>query len=241
MTQPNERDFKGVWIPAEVWLDDRLTALDKIILTEIDSLDTSERGCYASNAYIADFCQCSEAKVSKSISLLIKLGYVYLQHFDGRQRELKSRFTKNAKLPCKIYEADSENLQESNTYINTDIKTDNNNISVQPKKQKADTSEYDTEFETLWKQYPRKIGKPKALKAYIKARKGGTTFEAVQAGLNAYVKQISANKTETAYIKHGSTWFNGECWNDDYSGGNVPATGAGQQNDVPDFLKKWSV
>lgn len=240
MTQQNERDFKGVWIPAEVWLDDRLTALDKIILTEIDSLDTSERGCYASNAYIADFCQCSEAKVSKSISLLIKLGYVYLQHFDGRQRELKSRFTKNTRLPCKIYEADSENLQESNIDNNQVI---NKEIYISPQTEKphTDTSEYTAEFETLWKQYPRKIGKPKALKSYIKARKGGATFEAVQMGLHGYLQQISANKTETAYIKHGSTWFNGECWNDDYSVGSEPATGAGQQAQVPEFLKKWSV
>lgn len=122
----------------------------------------------------------------------------------------------------------TENPQQLNTNISNTNQSNTKEI-------------YMSEFESLWKQYPRKIGKPKALKAYIKARKGGTTFEAVQAGLNAYLQQISANKTETAYIKHGSTWFNGECWNDDYSGGNVPATGAGQQNDVPDFLKKWSV
>lgn len=121
-----ERDFKGVWIPKEVWLDTRLTALDKVILTEIDSLDQSDRGCYASNKHIAEFCQCSEAKVSKSISLLIKLGYLYLQHFDGRQRELKSRFTKNNSLPRNFYKAESENLRESNTSTNTPINTDNN-------------------------------------------------------------------------------------------------------------------
>ena len=66
-----ERDFKGVWIPKEVWLDTRLSALDKIIFVEIDSLDSEEKGCFASNKYIAEFCQCSETKVSKSISLLI--------------------------------------------------------------------------------------------------------------------------------------------------------------------------
>jgi Mn-dependent DtxR family transcriptional regulator len=74
-----DRDFKGVWIPKAIWLDERLTALDKVILTEIDSLDQGERGCYASNKHIADFCQCSEAKVTKSISHLTKLGYLYVQ------------------------------------------------------------------------------------------------------------------------------------------------------------------
>lgn len=115
----NERDFKGVWIPKVVWLDTRLNALDKVILTEIDSLDCGEKGCYASNKYIADFCQCSETKVSKSISLLIKLGYLYVQSFDGRQRELKSRLANLTSQPCKKDKAELQNMQESNTSNNT--------------------------------------------------------------------------------------------------------------------------
>lgn len=110
-----ERDFKGVWIPREVWLDDRLSALDKVILVEIDSLDMGDRGCYASNRHLADFAQCSEAKVSKAISKLTKLGYVYVQKFDGRTRELKSSLAKNTSLPSKKYEADSQKVRESNT------------------------------------------------------------------------------------------------------------------------------
>ena len=81
-----------------------------------------------------------------------------------------------------------------------------------------------SEFETLWKLYPRKLGKPKALKAYEKARKKGVTFEKVEQGLKAYCKQIEAQKTATEYIKHGSTWFNGECWNDEYDIGTVTET-----------------
>ena len=86
-----DRDFKGVWISADVWLDTRLNALDKIILAEIDSLDIRGRGCYASNKYIAEFCQCSESKVSRAITKLIDAGYISQRDFDGRQRVLKSR------------------------------------------------------------------------------------------------------------------------------------------------------
>jgi len=72
-----KRQFKGIWIDKKVWLDKQLNALDKIILTEIDSLDTTEEGCYASNEYLADFCQCSVSKVSSSISKLIELRVYY--------------------------------------------------------------------------------------------------------------------------------------------------------------------
>ena len=36
------RDFKGVWITAEVWLDRNLTLQEKCFYTEIGSLDNEE-------------------------------------------------------------------------------------------------------------------------------------------------------------------------------------------------------
>ena len=98
----DNRDFKGVWIPKEVWLDTRLNALDKVILIEIDSLDQGENGCYASNEHLATFCQCSKTKVSTAISKLIECGYVYIQNFDGRKRELKSRLSNSERQIFKI-------------------------------------------------------------------------------------------------------------------------------------------
>lgn len=120
----NERDFKGVWIPRTVWLDTRLNALDKIILTEIDSLDMSEKGCYASNKYIAEFCQCSETKVSTAISKLIKYGYLYVQSFDGRQRILKSRLSNFERQDIKNCKSDFEELKENNTKRDTSNNTE---------------------------------------------------------------------------------------------------------------------
>lgn len=121
--QEFDRDFKGVWIPKAVWLDERLNALDKIILTEIDSLDQGERGCFASNKYIAEFCQCSETKVSTAISKLIKFGYLTVLSFDGRQRILKSSLSNFERQGHKICKADSQNLKESNIENNTNTNT----------------------------------------------------------------------------------------------------------------------
>ena len=124
----DNRDFKGIWIPKEVWLDTRLNALDKVILMEIDSLDQGEKGCYASNEHLANFCQCSKTKVSTAISKLIECGYVYIQNFDGRKRELKSRLSNSERQSLKICNADIQNLKESNTYRNTNNNTVSNNI-----------------------------------------------------------------------------------------------------------------
>lgn len=129
-----ERDFKGVWIPKTIWLDDRLSALDKVIFTEIDSLSSTDKGCYASNKYIASFCQCSEAKVSKAISKLIEFGYLYVQKFDGRQRFLQVCLVKNTSLPSKKYKADLQKVQAINIDNNIVINKDNKDNKKNKKK-----------------------------------------------------------------------------------------------------------
>lgn len=82
---------------------------------------------------------------------------------------------------------------------------------------KISNKEIEEEFEIIWSNYPNKKGKTNALKSYIKARKKGTTKEEVMNGLNNYLSYIKVEKINQQYIKHGSTWFNQECWNDDYT------------------------
>ena len=129
------REFLGVWIPREVWLDERLNMLEKGILVEITSLDKNETGCYASNKYLANFCQCSETKVSTAISKLIELGYLYIKSFDGRQRVLKSRLSNFEGQTFKNCKADSQNLQANNIYNNT-----NRNKNIYKEKYKKESS-----------------------------------------------------------------------------------------------------
>ena len=121
----NERDFKGVWIPKEVWLDTRLSMIEKGILVEIDSLDFSKSGCFASNKHLADFCQCSETKASLAVSKLIELGYIYVESFDGRQRVLKSRLSKNERQDFKKLKSATQKVKGRNTVNKTSINTSN--------------------------------------------------------------------------------------------------------------------
>ncbi|MCP4161627.1 MAG: helix-turn-helix domain-containing protein [Deltaproteobacteria bacterium] len=69
------RDFKGIWIPKEVWLDNDLTIHEKVFLVEIDSLDM-EKGCYASNQYFANFFNISTKRASTIINALVKKKYI---------------------------------------------------------------------------------------------------------------------------------------------------------------------
>jgi uncharacterized phage protein (TIGR02220 family) len=111
VSEKGKREFKGIWFPAEVWLDERLTALEKMILMEIDSLD-NEDNCYASNEHLAKFCQCSQSKVSAAISKLKKLGYVRVKSFDGRKRILESCLTVSIEQTNKKEKSAQQNLEE---------------------------------------------------------------------------------------------------------------------------------
>lgn len=89
MKDKKERDFKGVWIPKEIYLAKDLSWSEKILLIEIDSLDNDEeRGCFASNQYLADFLGIKAMSVSNMIANLKEKGYIRQIFFDGRNRGL---------------------------------------------------------------------------------------------------------------------------------------------------------
>ncbi len=84
-----KRDFKGIWIPAAVWLDESLTITEKCMLAEIESLDNDERGCYASNEYLGKFLGISTGSAANMISKLKGMGLIVQLFFDGRNRGLR--------------------------------------------------------------------------------------------------------------------------------------------------------
>ena len=104
----------------------------------------------------------------------------------------------------------TENPQQLNTKpLNTesDINITNKklNINVQTEQ----------EFEEIWKLYPRKEDKKKAFMAYKTARKKAS-FDEIKKGVETYNNHIKASNTDKRYIKLGATYFNGECWANNY-------------------------
>ena len=109
------RNFKGVWIPKEVYLDNNLSWTEKILLVEIDSLD-NEEGCFASNNYFSDFIGISPTSISTCISKLVKLGYIKNTGFNGRTRTLVSLL----KYQKPSFEKSEGRLMKNHKHINTD-------------------------------------------------------------------------------------------------------------------------
>lgn len=202
------RDFKGVWIPREIWLDKRLNMLEKGILTEIDSLD-NENGCSAGNEYLAEFCQCSETKVSTAIKKLIKLDYIYQESFDGRIRILKSRLSKNERQTLKNLKADIKNFKTIN-------KDNNTNINNKKESKKEET------FDDIINANCQNEKLKETLQEFIKMRKlikKPLTNRALKVIIKK-VKELSNDKGNIAIAILEQSITN--CWQDVYELKNQP-------------------
>lgn len=112
-----DRDFKGVWIPKEIWLNTDLTITEKVLLVEIDSLDKGH-GCFKSNAKIGEFLGTTESAVAKMISGLRKKKYIIDLGFDGRKRFIGSKYS--------VYNSTSQPLQK----VNPDFTKSNHSNTV---------------------------------------------------------------------------------------------------------------
>lgn len=86
------------------------------------------------------------------------------------------------------------------------------------KKKIPSSSDLESRFNELWKLYPRKQGKQVSLKAYKKSVKNGTTDEQIKSGIMSYSNYVRQEGLEQRFVKQGSTFFNQESWNDDWSG-----------------------
>ena len=82
-----EREFKGVWIPAEIWLDARLTLVEKALYAEIDSFSGNGKTFHKANETIQLEYGVSRPTISKAIKKLTDLGFIEAT-FDGRTRHL---------------------------------------------------------------------------------------------------------------------------------------------------------
>ena len=133
------RNFKGIWIPAHVWLDDNINLTEKCLLAEIDSLSDID-GCFASNQYFADFFGLSKDRISKLISGLRKKGYITVElTYKEGTCEVDKRIIK-LNTYSYYYLGGSTHLGgigENNDYITNNYNINNNNNIPKTSKKKT--------------------------------------------------------------------------------------------------------
>ena len=131
------REFRGIWIPKEVWLNKDLSANEKILLAEIDSLGGLSDGCFASNQYLAEFFGLSKDRISKLISGLKNKGYITVELvYKEGTCEVDKRIIKLN--PYSYFQLGGQDhlggIGENNDYITNNYNINNNNKPKSSKK-----------------------------------------------------------------------------------------------------------
>lgn len=149
------RNFKGVWIPAEVWLDHDLSLVEKALLAEVDSFTGSGSSFFKSNEQIQKEYGVSRPTITRAINKLEKRGLI-TRRFDGRVRHLKSQ-AECSKFTGRVKDLNRQDEnQEQAASSNDTCKTQRKN---KPKNKiklvfPFDTSEFHQAWD-LWVTYKR--------------------------------------------------------------------------------------
>ena len=190
--------------------------------------------------YLCDFTNTSRPTVIKALKTLVDCGYITKQEkiVDGIKC---NEYMANLEVVKNLYWGSKEFLLggSKETLLGGSKESLPNNKGLDNKgldnKKDIDIT---SEFKRLWELYPNKKGKTDALKAFERAVKNGTPISDIEAGIIAYNAEIEAKKTAKQYIKHGSTWFNQQAWNDEYetAGGNMNGkySGSGEVTAQPE-------
>ena len=193
-----KRDFKGVWIPKEIWINKNLKLIEKVFLVEINSLDNAD-GCFAKNSYFAEFFSLKTTRVSQIINNLVKKGYINAEY----QREGREVVKRVLTINCKnLFNFLYEPLKKS---VRTPLKNckDNNTIN------NTINNTYNKRFDTIWNKYPNRKGKKAAYKHYVASVKTEQDWNNINKALGNY---LATETVRCGYVQNGSTWFNN--WQD---------------------------
>jgi hypothetical protein len=210
-------------IPATVRYDKDLTPNAKLLYGEITALCNEKGFCWATNQYFAELYNVSKMSISNWIKQLTHKGYISTEIiYKEGTKEILHRYIRILGEGSKdILDTPTQDILDTPTQKNLkDNNTGFNNTVINNKKNNTSDKKnmLESEFELLWKSYPRKQGKAKAFKSYEKARKNDSvSYERVQKGIDNYIRYIEIHRVGEEYVKHGSTWFGNECWEEEYN------------------------
>ena len=195
------RDFKGVWIPKEIWLDENLTWMEKLLLVEIDSLDAKD-GCFASNDYFAKFFKLSKTRISDLIGQLISKGYITsFLLYEGKQvkrREITMviPIRKNERGIRNVEEGYSEKFKDNNTLVNNTIINTNKHINIS--------------FSEFWDLYDKKVGS----RSKLEKKWNSLTNEQREIAMK-HIPKYKTSQPDKKFRKNPETYLNNESFYDE--------------------------
>jgi len=194
-----KRQFEGVWIPAEFWLDTSLSPMQKFFILEIKSL-SDKLGCFASNKHFAQLFGLSVRQVSRILSGLKDDKWIDIDVKTHNKQVIQRTIKLIRPIDKNVYTPHDKNVV---TPIDKNGAGTNTKSLLIPKEKKGDLP-----FEDFYQHYPRKTNKQAAIKAWSKL-----SLEDQRTAIDDIRRRPPPE--DKNFQPHPSTWLNGKRWEDE--------------------------
>ena len=222
-----------------VW-DLPLKGNDKLVMLALADHANDDGECYPSWSKIQDKTGVSKGTLSYIIKVLEGIGLlshkkrftnygkktsnlytITLVNIDEKAyKKLSKEVRKKApssevepsKLSSEVELTDSSEVELTDSSEVEPSTTEPLNITVISEPSTCAEAVVITDFDCFWENYPRKVGKANAKKAWEKHK---PDLDAVLASLSTQKLSEGWKKNNGKFIPHPTTWINGERWNDE--------------------------
>lgn len=235
MSKPKqERGFTGYWIPVEITEVETITWTQILIWAEIHALSHGSLGkCILGNDGFAERFRISEGTVRNALSTLRQAGLVEWR-FEGEVRVLSAywpkveeseAFTKSGMIEKpEAFTKSCKPMHEivQPVYIERTVEGTGTPIVPTPPPDLLSLTGVtvdESEPEKIYKLYPRKVGKPTALRAIRTALKS-IPYELMVQHVRRFAESVAGKDLQ--FVPHPATWFNQRRWEDPIHNPEVP-------------------
>jgi DNA-binding transcriptional ArsR family regulator len=87
------RDFKGIWIPKEIWENEAISPMGKLVFAGIQTLSDLSEEAGVCNDHLRQLLGISSRTLRLHTSLLKKIGLIVEKSFDGRVKKWACIYT----------------------------------------------------------------------------------------------------------------------------------------------------
>jgi hypothetical protein len=194
-----------------VWANSPYSGERLLLHLALADFANDEGECFPSHGTLAKKARCSQGWVSQTIKQMIADSLIEIVVPAGQGRGKVGRY----RLLKGLTECDLSEPLGLTVAANRSHSDD----SVPYLLNRHESSNTATDFDRLWKCYPRKTAKGNSRRAFERVMKGSDapTVDVLIAAVERYASQFTTGKTDMNYCAHLATWLNGERWLDEIS------------------------
>lgn len=192
----------------------------KAVLLVLADYADHEWSCFPSQAKIAEQAEVGERTVRRILAEWEQTGLIRRAHrlaVDGRGRTSDRIYLQPATVagwsgvdqPAKSADQPATDDRPTGQALAGEPLENHQSRTAAPAARSVDD-----DFAEWYAGYPRKTGRGAALRAYRAARRK-VDAETLLRQRDAFVRLMAAQRVEKRYIKHPSSWLNGEFWSDE--------------------------